>query len=405
MSLATVPTTAPADDRKALMRLADKDVAVRVDDHGFITRVQRKITLAYGTELYAACQGEPKPDAKVQPFQPGYMRIVAAMGGQLLCPPTVKDAVTGQVRPNPLVETWPDGTVRRVTATALCAVRNPITGEWVVTVQTIVQDLETVLRQALLKMTENDDVVQIMAPDEWETRDRDKLKGWMAVPLAGAVLACNLKKAGVRDAWGTLLQQAATARQRTCSKAERLAADHNPITRMTWHYRDLRRDGAAAYADVNCIAWVEHTGRDEMARMLEQLATLGRAAGIDNVIDLPDEDADSDEPEDVLDEERPQITEQVEIEPAPARTAEPVRAEPPKAQPKEAPLTTDELVALDKLRSQVIDLEALVTPDALRALRELHGTHDVLAMRDVAALRTYRRALSEAIERGAKGAS
>lgn len=401
-ALPAVQSSPAPTERKALMRLADKDVAVRVDDDGFITRVQRKITLAYGTELYAAIQGTPKPDTKVQPFQPGYMRIVAAMGGQLLCPPTVKDPVTGTVRPNPLVETWPDGTVRRVTATALCAVRNPITGEWVVTVQTIVQDLETVLRQSLLKMTENEDVVQIMAPDEWEARDRAQFKGWMGVPIAGAVLACNLRKAGVRDAWGTLLQQAATARQRTCSKAERLAADHNPVTRMTWHYRDLRRDGDAAYADINCIAWVEHTGRDEMARMLEQLATLGKAPGIGNVIDLPDEDQDADEPEDVLDEERPQLTEQVEIESTPTRQAEPVRVEPAKTEPTGRTLTADEIVALDKLRSQVVDLETLVTPDALRVLREQHGIHDVLAVGDLAALRTYRRALSDAIEKGAR---
>ncbi len=391
--MSAVPaTTTPPAESKALILLGDDRVAVRLDAEGYLTRVQTRARLAYGTELYAAVRGTPSDTDKVQPYQPGYMRLVHAMGGQLLCPPTVRDPVTGAARPNPLVETWPDGTVRRVTATALCAVRNPLTGEWVVTTQTIVQDLETVLRQALLKMAEHEEVVQIMAPDEWEGREREKYRGWMAVPLAGAVLACNLRKPGVRDAWGTLLQQAATARQRACSKAERLAADHNPVTRRTWYYGQLKRDGNSRYVEVACVAWIEHRGRDEMARWLEQLATAGRADGVEEVIDLDPVDVSEvgDPDDEVPVEDLPLIEDKPEPEVVPAKAADPV--------PAAAAPSPD----LDKLRTSCVEWADQVTPEQLRALQEQHGCHDVFAVTDPAVLRTFRKALQDAAERGAR---
>ncbi len=277
-------------EEKGLALIGDEQIVIRFDDDGFLTRTRRTVRLNMGTELYAATRN-PGPGDKVMPFQPGYMKIVAAMGGQLSCPPVMRDPETGKKVSNPIVECYPGtATIKTVKATAVCAVRNPLTGQWVVSVQTILYDAEHVLRQALLKLADRDDAVKIVS--EKGLAKIEELDGWTVIPLTPpfAYIACNFGNKAVREAFQTFSNLSATARQRCCSKAERLACDHNPITRMTWDFGLLDHSDAEAekgppFIDVPLIAWVEHTGRDEFQSMVERLSTMAPGAS-DSVIDL-----------------------------------------------------------------------------------------------------------------------
>ena len=348
--------SAPAE-RRANIMLGNERIAVRIDADGFLTRTIRTVRLTHGIELYHAGKGFPGESDKVAPFQPGYMRLVAAMGGELVCPPAIHDPLTGKMRPNPLVETTPEGIVVRVTATAVCVVANPLTGKPHASVQTIVVDADAVLKQALLKI-ERDEIVQILsAEDVEEDRREKKLRGKLVLALTPfSYLVVDPTKPPVREALKTFVEQAATARQRACSKAERLAADHNPITRRTWLGSQLRwnldnegRRYGAPYADVDVVAWVEHRGRPEMDTFLQQLASGAQVEGVETVtgthIDDGSEEIDDDpepgatralpdrgETPDPLAGARPAEREPVPVE----RPAEP-RREPVNGQPQPKP--------------------------------------------------------------------
>lgn len=290
-------------------------LVVQLGDGGFLQRVERKVRLLFGVDLYAAVKGDPKLTDKVQPFQPGYMKLVAAMGGDLLCPPVTRDPVSGQPVANPQVVCYP-GTdlIKSVRATAVCVVPNPQTGKLHPSVQTITLDAEFVLRQALLKI-EQEEVVRLLSQEDVDAeKAAGKLVGWTVYPVTPphVFLAANLRKAGVRDAIQTLQNLSGTIRQRACSKAERLAADHNPVLRWTTTYGDLLRDlevdgrrvdGVAiadtdtvtanakkwavvspVYAEFECISWVRHEDRSEVDAMLARLATEHTASGTAAVV-------------------------------------------------------------------------------------------------------------------------
>jgi hypothetical protein len=292
-------------ERKALMPLLGEDrVAVRLDADGFLRRVQRKVRLQYGTDLYSA---RPSPQAKdkVQPFQPGYMKLAAAMGGQLLVPPTFNDPVTGERRANPIVELYPGtGIIRRVTAMGLCAARNPVTGEWHVSTATIIVDGEHILRQALLKMDQRDDAVQYVTEDEYIAGKATTFKGWAFLSAGPIGIAYNMKNPTVKGAYQTFTEQSATMRQRACSKAERLAADHNPVMRMTWDYGMLTfPDAGPAYIDIPVVSWVEHRERNAMDAFIESMALNheGAIAGVAEIVRTVEngglEEVDEEEPD------------------------------------------------------------------------------------------------------------
>lgn len=292
-------------ERRLTMRLGDENVAVRVDADGFLKRVMRKVRLYYGTDLYCASRS-PNATDKVQPFQPGYMKLVAAMGGQLLVPTAVNDPLTGQKKANPEVEFYPGtGIIRRVTATALCAVRNPVTGEWHASVATQLVDGEQALRQALLKLDQRDDAVRYMTAEDFEEEKRGELKGWAFLPAGAIGIAYNMRNVAVKGAYQTFTEQSATMRQRACSKAERLAADHNPVTRMTWDYGMLIfPDDGRPYIDVPVVSWVDHRGRTEMDAFITAMASNADGAeGVAEIVrtvseSLPDE-VDDEEPAEV----------------------------------------------------------------------------------------------------------
>lgn len=318
-----VATPAPlAPQRRAVITLHNQQVAVRLDADGFLRRVERRIKLLFGTELYSACKGTPGNEEKVMPYQPGYMKLVAAMGGQLLCPPAVRDPVSGEMRANPIVETYPgSGIVRAVTATAIAAVRDEVTGEWHASIQTIRVDAEHVLRQALLKIN-REDCVRIMSDEEIseERRSGGSLKGWTVIPLTPpfANIVANFKMEGVRDAFSTFTNMGATLRQRACTKAERLACDHNPVLRRVWTYGELTHPGdwvgdgdarrfrklGEPYADISVVTWVETRGKPEMDAFIAQLAAMQDVAGVTSVVGqivsgAPDEEIDADAEDDV----------------------------------------------------------------------------------------------------------
>jgi hypothetical protein len=354
-------------ERKAEIVLGEERIAVRLDDQGFLTRVLRKVRLQYGTELYCASRN-PSDSDKVQPYQPGYLKLIAAMGGQLQVPPTMRDPQTGEIRPNPVVEYLPGtGIIRRVTATAVCLARDFTTGEWHASIQTITVDAEHILRQALMKLT-RDDEVRLMSDEEYE-QERAELKHWIRIPLLPpfANIVCNMKASGVREAWKTYGEQAATIRQRACSKAERLAADHNPVTRMTWFYGQLRRpDEGAPYIEVPVVAWVQHQGRQEMDRMLQALATEGKYGTVSDVVvgDQVDtaNDADPVDDEDNNDSDsmdsgayqRRVITDTVSPASVPTPAPEPVRVETPVAAPAAPEPTRAELPKVEPAKPEPV---------------------------------------------------
>lgn len=420
------------DDTKAVIMLGNEQIRVRLDKDGFITRTMRTVRLNYGTELYCAARN-PSDDDKVAPFQPGYMKLVAAMGGQLQCPPVMRDPVTGDPRPNPIISTYGEtGLIRSVTATAVCAVRNPITGEWVASIQTITIDTEHILRQALLKL-ERDDSVRILSGEDVEAERREgKLKGWSVIPLAPpySYICANNSVKAVREALQTYANQSATIRQRACSKAERLAADHNPITRMNWHYGTLLwprdKEGKVtgpAYMDVTVVAWVEHHGKKAIDEMVRSLAVEGRH---DSVVDVVvgdsfdtsgsdgDADPDRDDEDAVLEpSERayanpPRLTEVLPEAPAPAKAADPIPAKPvvetpPVAKAAPAPETAkpknvaEAQAAADpataKLIAQCKDFEGELGEGEVTAARlkaGLPADAPIPATTTVAVLRAYR---------------
>lgn len=351
-ALSTTPARS-ADEKKAVMMLGDEQIGVRIGADGFLTRTLRTVRLFYGVHLYAASPS-PKASDKVAPYQPGYMALVHAMGGQLMCPLTVRDPVTGQMRANPHVEYYPGTSiVRSVTATAVCAVRNPATGGLHVSVQTVTQDAEHMLRQKLMNM-ERDDLVRYMSCDEWEAeKAAGKAAGWYPVQLgAGIVLVANLRMAGVRDAIRDFQNAGQTLRQRACSKAERLAADHNAVTRRVWQYSQLRSQMAQGaqgpyeagprYVDVPCVAWVENHNQRELEAFMASLASCEQVSGVDELVNNFNTDDNDGEPDDDLEEgyvaPTPQLTERMEPEVIPASQAVRVqRVEPAPVAPAAAP--------------------------------------------------------------------
>ena len=398
----------------ALVPVNAGEIAVYVDERGFMTRTVTKTRLNYGAELYCATRpGSEKETDKVQPYQPGYMKLVNAMGGQLFCPPTVRDEETGEPRRNPeVIEADSTGIIRRVKATAVCAVRNPVTGAPVVSVQTITYDTEHVLRQALMKIQDNESV-RIMSQEEWD-EEKGNLKGWSLIPLLPpyAMIASNMRMQSVREAWQTFLNQSATARQRACSKAERLAADHNPITRITTTFGELipdvdpetNRVRGPSYIEVLTTAWSESSDRGRLSDIMERIEKLGQGAVSEQVelLTAPTIDVSVDEVDDEPETEevapaphrvqRQPAYRQQAAAPEPARQAEPVQQTlAPAARSPE----------LDKVLSRVMDLEAELSEAAVNRIRGEHGIPvdaDAAVVGDVEKLRAYQSALFAAME-------
>ena len=306
----------------ALMRLGDQQVACRVEG-GFIVRASRKLRLFYGPELYAACKGAPGPLEKVSPFQPGYMKLAAALGGTLTVPPTVRDPVTGAPTANPIVEFVPGTSViRSVRATAVCVARDPM-GVYHASVQTITVDAESVLRQALLKI-EREEIVQILSDEDVAADKKEgKLRGFVIVPfMPGYSLVGKAGAQPIREALQTYNNLSATIRQRACTKAERLACDHNPVMRMTWVYGELLIDiqeektgrmdrttvaagvptgwaqVSPAYAEIDVTAWTESRGQAAMEAFVQSLASQQHVDGVESVVVGETADVDNSEIDD-----------------------------------------------------------------------------------------------------------
>ena len=290
----TTPTP-QGEEKPLVMSLGDEECRVRLDDDGYLERVQRIVCLDYGVHLYAAAKN-PRDDDKVAPYQPGYMKLVNAMGGTLTCPPAMRDPETGRAVANPRIETYKGtGTIRFVTATAVCMVPNPVTGQMVASIGTITVDAEHILREVLLGIG-RDDCVQILSQEEIDELKADgtwrkEYRGWSVLPLTPpyAMICANMGKEGVRTAFKNFLNQSKTIRQLASSKAERLAADHNPITRMVMLYGDLniRRnaDGheVGRFTRVPCVAWVRRD-TDYLRNTAEALALRGEADGVGQLL-------------------------------------------------------------------------------------------------------------------------
>jgi len=409
-------TTRNAPTRGLLVRLENGGtLAIAPDGERILCKVSKTVRLQFGPELYA-CTKNVGLDDKCMPYQPGYMKLVAAMGGQLACPPVMRDPLTGDPGPNPKIDTYEGmGVIRQVTATAVCVVPNPETGALIASIQAITVDAEHILRQALLKIP-REDAVQVLSREDIEIeRKAGKLRGWTVIPLTPpfAYIVANMGQGTVREAFQTFAQQSATIRQRSCTKAERLACDHNPITRMSWLYGDLLCDidvtgrgvvqgvkmaecdavskGAKwvritpPYVDVPVVAWVEHRGQRELEAMLHGLATDGHAQGVADAVVLQ---VDATEEENVIDDEpddapralpdhgpQPDLAEQAQAasrgERVPAGRVDVTEAvEQPKPTPT-PPVDVPVDPAVAKLAAKLSDLELMVA--------DAHGNEAVLA--------------------------
>lgn len=341
--MTAIPTTTLAHqgETRATLTLGDEQIAVRLDGDGYLSRVQRRVRLYYGPHLYAACRpGSEQPDTKVTPYQPGYMMLVEAMGGILVCPPVVQvTGPDGARRPaaNPVCYSDPtSGTTYRVEATAVCLLRHPVTGQVVPSAgPTAVVDARQTLLQGLLKMTAGDrqDVAR-MVPDDLAAELRQgECRGWGCAPLGfGVSVVYNLAKAGVRDAVGDYLHLCGTIRQRAVSKAERLAADHHPLLRgrCSWRFDQLRQDGPRRYVEISTVSWVEQAGRLDRQAIMASLERMGADADVQTVVeepidlDLGDPDAPDAEPGETP-REIPRLEETPAEIPAQVREAVPVQ--------------------------------------------------------------------------------
>lgn len=342
----------------AMMRIGDNQIACRVEG-GFIVAAQKKVRLFFGPHLYAAVVGTPGPTQKVTPYQPGYMALAAAMGATLVVPPTVPDPATGRPVANPQIELVPGSSViRSVKATAICVARDAM-GVYHVSNQSITVDSESVLRQALLKI-ESDELVQVLSDAEVQAdREAGKLRGWITVPfMPGYQLAGRAGAKAIREALQTYNNLSATIRQRACTKAERLACDHNPVLRMSWVYGDLKidvegkngirqstviegcRDGekqiTVPYAEVDVVSWTESRGQAAIDAFVQALLASQEVDGVGSMTINAAEGLEDGTDEDEDEAEQPrQITQKVDA-PAlviPTRQPEPVAVQAPAPEP------------------------------------------------------------------------
>lgn len=389
----TTAVLSPKSTSRAMMTLGDQQVAVRLTN-GFITRVARKVRLFLGTDLYIA--KDTGPNSKVSPYQPGYMKLVAGAGGLLGCPPTTRDPITGEVCANPRVEYYGNtGVVRSVTATAVCVVRNPATGAPIPSRATIMLDCEHIFRQALLKLGTRDDAVRYMTREDYEEGKRGELKGWAFLDMGPIGAAYNMRVPAVMEAYQTFINQGATARQRTMSKAERLACDHNAGTRMTWEKGMLtpHPDGGPSFVDVSVVAWVEERDAAAMEAFMADVAS-SLNDGVESVYELDEGDEEIDEDVDPADAAAAR---------AQAYRALPDHGEPAPLveQPKEKVLVKPEPTIADPKKKAAADplaevaaLEAKVSPpEMLGALRAEAGIKGALTSATSEQLAAYVTAL------------
>ena len=311
------------------------------------------------------------------------MLLAASMGATLMVPPTVPDPATGRAVPNPQIELVPGSSViRSVKATAICAARDDM-GVWHISNQSITVDSESVLRQALLKI-ENDELVQVLSDAEVQAdRETGKLRGWITVPfLPGYQLAGRAGAKAIREALQTYNNLSATIRQRACTKAERLACDHNPVMRMSWVYGDLKidvegppeprpryntatgepyygdpkgfvgrgtvrqsttldgcREGerqvSLPYAEVDVVSWTESRGQAAIDAFVQALLASQEIDGVGSMTINAAEGLEDGHDEDEEEAAPRQITEKVDA-PAlviPRRQPEPVVVQPPAPEP------------------------------------------------------------------------
>lgn len=222
-----------------MLQLGQHQMAVKIEG-GISVATVRRVRLSYGTHLYCASKS-PKAEDKVVPYQPGYMALVAAMGGKLMVPPTVRDPVTGEIVANPRIK-YSEGTamIESISATAVCLVRDSL-GNWHHNSMTMVIDAELMLRQVLVKLLAREDIVKTIPARRLEKMEESgELDGWIVKPfMAGYYIAGKVTAGAVIEALQDQVNISKTLRQTVCSKAERATADHNPVLRMSWLYGEL----------------------------------------------------------------------------------------------------------------------------------------------------------------------
>lgn len=389
----TLPAVNKPEPKRVIV-MGDERVAVRLDSGGFLRRTTRTIRLRLRTDLYIA--KDVGPQSKVAPQYDAYAKIVTGMGGTLTCPAAIVLPETGQKVANPIVTTYEDSAViRRVEALALCAVRNPMTGQYSISVGRIIVDTEQVFRQALLKLEHRDDAIEYVSRAEYDARKAaGELKGWGYLASGPIGIAYNLRNPAVKGCFQTFTEQSATARQRAMTKAKRLAGDHNPVTRLVAEKGMLSEDpqGGAPFLDLTVVAWIEPRDEEQAKKILDAIAeNVDDIDGVGQVVrvegrDEEDEEIDDLQPDEASDArllpdhgERPPV-----IEPAPVKEkveTKPVEKPAAKAGDAGGPM------------AEIAKLEALASPpEIVGALRAEAGIK-VLAEATPAQLTAYLTAL------------
>lgn len=406
-----------------LINLGQHQLAVKIEG-GISVASIRKVRLSYGTHLYCASKS-PKAEDKVVPYQPGYMALVAAMGGKLMVPPTVRDPVSGEIVANPRIK-YAEGTamIESISATAVCLVRDSI-GNWHHNAMTVVIDAELMLRQVLVKLLAREDIVKTIPARRLEKMEESgELDGWIVKPfLSGYYIAGKVSAGAIIEALQDQVNQSKNIRQTACSKAERLVCDHNPVLRMSWLFGELlmelkhRKTGEVKivkwqegwsdewfalspqpFVEVDVVGWTDQRDQAQIEAFVRSITEL-QDSTIVELLAVEEGDVDAAEPEDGPEDRRRQIAENL-LPPAPVFAPAPVPAPTAVQDPIPAPIAAPApaAAAIDaSLLKKIRELEAALPASDLAWARKevkLAEGQDIEAAPERA--QAYRRALNDA---------
>jgi len=290
------------------------DPRLRIDmgANGIAYRTTQEVRLYKDRDLYCL-RRSPSADDKHNIWGSGCSKIVAAMGGRLEPLPSSIDPETQEPRAG---MRWTldevSGTIKVIECDAICAVRNPMTGEWSVGVATAYEDIDGFLLRELVKLSShNGEAARLLTQRGMEKlRDSEDGDGWLIKPYSEGVWLCaNLAKETVRDALKKHREFAdvKTLAPRIRSKALRHAFLANPVTRQyaSVEHGYLRQiDGPPCWR-VMVKAWIEHVPRNQVETILARMVAEGgfNTAPVallendDNVMDMEFEDAQIDDDE------------------------------------------------------------------------------------------------------------
>jgi len=323
---------ATPDPRRIVTDMRETRMVIDADERGFLRRVIVDVQLDKGPDLYQAKGGSP-----YQIWGRGPSKVVAAMGGELFWLPRIQN-IDGDWEDGFKVNRDKWGAIRSVEAWAMCKVRHPMTGTWTVAVDRATEDMESMLRQELAKISRpSGDSAQQSVIITTHAKGVQKAEdGWLVLPytVGGMVLCANPEHPAVIGALRAhdKLCDVKVLEGRIKSKAMRRAFLANGVTRACGSFLpgDLRqkRDADGNPISALCVVipvpcWIEHEHREDVQSYLinvsEGQQPMALLPAPEDEIDMGayDEDTDDDQPV------REPLAQAVRAETKPAPTRKP----------------------------------------------------------------------------------